>query len=103
MEKLVHLLFGRHGICCDRSFEIKKIVGKHLCIRIYIFGALQKPYWISKHYLKEFIANPNMKLDDFKYNIQKIFCMVNKIYCRRANIRIQTMIEGNITKHYKRL
>ena len=88
----------------ERSFQIKKLVEKHICVRSFDFGSIVNPDWLAKHYMKDFIVRPNLKVLEFKADVEKrFFCKVSKGQCRRAKIKAQTLIEGKISDHYARL
>ncbi|KAL4555506.1 hypothetical protein LXL04_038127 [Taraxacum kok-saghyz] len=88
----------------ERSFKIKKLVEKHICVRSFDFGSIVNPDWLAKHYMKDFIVRPNLKVLEFKADVEKrFFCKVSKGQCRRAKIKAQTLIEGKISDHYARL
>ncbi|KAL4568955.1 hypothetical protein LXL04_024578 [Taraxacum kok-saghyz] len=83
----------------DRSFQIKKISGTHICSRSYDCGGLVNPDWIAKYYVKEFLSKPDMKTRELKDDIEKkFFCKVNMGECHRAKVRIQTLIEGLLSE-----
>ncbi|CAI9289712.1 unnamed protein product [Lactuca saligna] len=45
----------------ERSFQIKKMVVQHTCVRNFHNANLMDPTWIARQFLKEMIRKPNMK------------------------------------------
>lgn len=85
----------------DRSFQIKKLVDKHRCVRNYRNTNLMGPTWLGNQFLKELIRKPNLKCKEMQVIIQSRFhCNVSWSKCYRAKCRAMSLIEGRLSDHY---
>nr|KAJ0217206.1 hypothetical protein LSAT_V11C300149480 [Lactuca sativa] len=83
----------------ERSFQIKKLVDKHKCVRNYRNTNLMGPTWLGNQFLKELIRKPNLKCKEMQVIIQSRFhCNVSWSKCYRAKCRAMSLIEGRLTK-----
>ncbi|CAI9289304.1 unnamed protein product [Lactuca saligna] len=57
----------------ERSFQIKKMVEKHTCVRNFRSANLMDPTWIARQFLKEMIRKPNLKSKEMQAIIQSRF------------------------------
>ncbi|KAI3720870.1 hypothetical protein L2E82_31868 [Cichorium intybus] len=88
----------------EKSFQIKKIVDQHKCIRNYNNSKLIDPTWIARQFLKELIRKPNLKCKEMQGIIQsKFHCKVSWSKCYRARCRAMSLIEGKLSDHYARI
>ncbi|XP_024966158.1 uncharacterized protein LOC112506385 [Cynara cardunculus var. scolymus] len=88
----------------EKSFQIKSINCKHIYSRDYSFGSLVTPIWIAKHYVREIIERPFIKIKDMQDDILKKFMVkVSKGQCMRAKSRALLEIEGSLIEHYGKL
>ncbi|CAH1423016.1 unnamed protein product [Lactuca virosa] len=54
----------------ERSFQIKKMVEQHTCVRNFRSANLMDPTWIARQFLKEMIRKPNLKCKEMQAIIQ---------------------------------
>lgn len=85
----------------ERSFQIKKLVEQHTCIRNFRSANLMDPTWIARQFLKEMIRKPNLKCKEMQAIIQSRFhCKVSWSKCYRAKCRAISLIDGKLSDHY---
>lgn len=62
------------------------------------------PNWLSRHFMKDLIRKPNLKVKDMQAIIKhKFHCEVSWSKCYRARCRAMSIIEGKLTDHYARV
>ena len=62
------------------------------------------PNWIVKHYVRELVERPFIKLKDMQEDIyKKLLVKVSRGQCIRAKSRALLEIEGFLTEHYGKL
>ena len=84
-----------------RSFQIKKMVEQHTCVRNFRSANLMDPTWIARQFLKEMIRKPNLKCKEMQAIIQSRFhCKVSWSKCYRAKCRAISLIDGKLSDHY---
>ncbi|CAI9302392.1 unnamed protein product [Lactuca saligna] len=88
----------------ERSFQIKKLVDKHKCVRNYRNTNLMGPTWLGNKFLKELIRKPNLKCKEMQVIIQSRFhCNVSWSKCYRAKCRAMSLIQGRLSDHYAKV
>nr|KAJ0208221.1 hypothetical protein LSAT_V11C500298420 [Lactuca sativa] len=84
-----------------RSFQIKKMVEQHTCVRNFRSVNLMDPTWIARQFLKEMIRKPNLKFKEMQAIIQiRFHCKVSWSKCYRAKCRAISLIDGKLSDHY---
>ncbi|XP_024985433.1 uncharacterized protein LOC112521035 [Cynara cardunculus var. scolymus] len=69
-----------------------------------VLDPLVTPIWIAKHYVRELIERPFIKIKDMQDDILKKFMVkVSKGQCMRAKSRALLEIEGSLIEHYGKL
>nr|KAJ0225654.1 hypothetical protein LSAT_V11C100002940 [Lactuca sativa] len=81
----------------ERSFQIKKLVKQHTCVRNFCSTKLMDPTWITRHFLKEMIRKPNLKCKEM------LHCKVSCLKCYRANFKEISLIDGKLSDHYAKV
>nr|KAJ0219739.1 hypothetical protein LSAT_V11C200065280 [Lactuca sativa] len=85
----------------ERSFQIKKMVEQHTCVRNFRSANLMDATWIARQFLKEMIRKPNVKCKEMQAIIQRRFhCKVSWSKFYRAKCRAISLIDGKLSDHY---
>ncbi|CAI9274460.1 unnamed protein product [Lactuca saligna] len=88
----------------ERTFQIKKMVEQHTCVRNFRSANLMDPTWIARQVLKEMIRKPNLKCKEMQAIIQiRFHCKVSWSKCYRANCRTISLIDGKLSDHYAKV
>nr|KAJ0201908.1 hypothetical protein LSAT_V11C600309670 [Lactuca sativa] len=78
----------------ERSFQIKKLVEQHTCVRNFRSANLMDPTWIARQFLKEIVRKPNLKCKEMQVIIQR-----GSI----ARFHGQNVIEQSLSDHYAKV
>ena len=88
----------------ERSFQLKYLVDKHVCVRNFGNAAHLGPTWLAKQFVKELIRQPNLKCRDMMNIIHRKFhCKVSWDKAYRARCRALSLIEGKLSDHYAKV
>ncbi|KAL4568588.1 hypothetical protein LXL04_024203 [Taraxacum kok-saghyz] len=85
----------------ERSFQIKRLVDNHTCVRNYNNARLMDPTWLARQFVKELIRKPNLKSKEMQaIALSKYHCKVSWMKCYRARMRALSLINGKLSDHY---
>ncbi|KAL7600142.1 hypothetical protein Lser_V15G22071 [Lactuca serriola] len=73
----------------ERSFQVKKMIDIHKCVRNFNNSRLMDPTWLARKFVKELIRKPNLKCKEMQ--------------CYRSRMRALSLIHGNLNDHYARV
>ncbi|CAI9303766.1 unnamed protein product [Lactuca saligna] len=88
----------------ERSFQVKKMIDIHKCVRNFNNSRLMDPTWLARKFVKELIRKPNLKCKEMQVTIQsKFHCKISWSKCYRSRMRALSLIHGNLSDHYARV
>nr|KAJ0211893.1 hypothetical protein LSAT_V11C400176320 [Lactuca sativa] len=87
----------------EKSFQVKKINDRHICVRSFSSSRLMNPTWLAKQFVKELVKKPKLKCKETKTIIQsKFHCKVSWSKCYRSMCRALSLIHGKLSDHCAR-
>lgn len=88
----------------ERSFQVKKMIDIHKCVRNFNNSRLMDPTWLARKFVKELIRKPNLKCKEMQVIIQsKFHCKISWSKCYRSRMMTLSIIHGKLSDHYARV
>ncbi|CAI9289371.1 unnamed protein product [Lactuca saligna] len=85
----------------ERSFQIKSLIDRHNCARVFKFGSIVSYKWIGTHFMNDIIQKPKMSIRKLKAKVSKRFNLIASVgQCRNARKYAFQQIEGTLIEHY---
>ncbi|XP_052623735.1 uncharacterized protein LOC128129082 [Lactuca sativa] len=85
----------------ERSFQIKSLIDRHNCARVFKFGSIVSYKWIGTHFMNDILQKPKMSIRKLKAKVSKRFNLIASVgQCRNARKYAFQQIEGTLIEHY---
>nr|KAJ0219410.1 hypothetical protein LSAT_V11C300125710 [Lactuca sativa] len=85
----------------ERSFQIKSLIDRHNCSRVFKFGSIVSYKWIGTHIMNEILQKPKISIRKSKAKVSKRFNLIASVgQCRNARKYAFQQIEGTLIEHY---
>ncbi|CAI9261589.1 unnamed protein product [Lactuca saligna] len=79
----------------ERTFQIKKMVDQHTCVRNFRSANLMDPTWIARQFLKEMIRKPNLKYGKLSDHYAKVWDYGHELMRSNPGSTVQIYITVN--------
>nr|KAJ0192736.1 hypothetical protein LSAT_V11C800392570 [Lactuca sativa] len=85
----------------ERSFQIKSLIDRHNCARVFKFGSIVSYKWIGTHFMNDILQKPKMSIRKLKAKVSKRFNLIASVgQYRNARKYAFQQIEGTLIEHY---
>nr|KAJ0193556.1 hypothetical protein LSAT_V11C800421030 [Lactuca sativa] len=85
----------------ERSFQIKSLIDRHNCARVFKFGSIVSYKWIGTHFMNDILQKRKMSIRKLKAKVSKRFNLIASVgQCRNARKYAFHQIEGTLIEHY---